>query len=165
MTLTSFSSEFLDQLVREAENSVRLRQHRNVHASYGDMCQRFFNAIGVDSYIRPHRHSLDPKAECLIAVRGRMTVVTFDDMGQVAKTIPFGVPGSGATALSVGVEVPPSVWHTIVANVPGSVLFEVKNGPFDPTMAKEWPVWAPEECTSQAAKYFHDLRCTVDLQR
>lgn len=64
-----FSSQYLEDLINEASQSHRLRAHANVHGSYADQCQKLFNAIQVDSYIRPHRHSLDPRDEYLIAVR------------------------------------------------------------------------------------------------
>ena len=65
MTIARFSPEFLSSLIGEAAQSPRARQHRNIHRSYVDPCQRFLNAIGMESYIRPHRHLLDPKAETL----------------------------------------------------------------------------------------------------
>ncbi|TRZ67278.1 MAG: cupin fold metalloprotein, WbuC family [Comamonadaceae bacterium] len=159
MKITNFSSAFLDQLTQEAEQSNRFRQHRNIHLNYQDSCQRLFNAIGMDSYIRPHRHLLDPKTECLIAVRGLMTLVTFDEGGRVVECIQFGARMQGGTVpVSVGVELPPSVWHTVIADVPGAILFEVKTGPFNPAQAKEWAVWAPDEGTPEAQKYFTELR-------
>ena len=56
-----FSSQYLDDLTSAAENNPRKRQHRNIHQDYSEYCQRLFNAIEPDSYIRPHRHASDPK--------------------------------------------------------------------------------------------------------
>lgn len=122
-----------------------------------------FNAIGEDSYVRPHRHLLDPKTECLIAVRGLMTLVMFDDEGGVTNAIRFGVqiPGN-SDPVSIGVEIPPGVWHTVVSNTPGSILFEVKAGPFDPAQAKEFAGWAPLEGTVEAEKYLRSLKVLLD---
>ncbi|MHB1620743.1 MAG: WbuC family cupin fold metalloprotein [Sulfuricella sp.] len=162
MKVTNFSSAFLDQLTQEAEQSSRFRLHRNLHQNYQDTCQRLFNAIGVDSYIRPHRHLNDPKAECLMAVRGLMTLVTFDEVGQIVEAIRFGIPTQGSTEpSSVGVELPPGVWHTVIADIPGTILFEVKAGPFNPAQAKEWAEWAPAEETPEAQKYLSDLRARL----
>jgi cupin fold WbuC family metalloprotein len=58
-----FGSEYLDELSGLAKVSPRLRQHRNIHTSYDDPCQRLFNAIEPESYIRPHRHAADPRDE------------------------------------------------------------------------------------------------------
>ncbi len=133
MNILNFSSEFLDALTIEAEQSNRLRHHKNIHQDYNEPCQRLFNAIGIDSYIRPHRHSIDSKDECLIAVRGRMALLVFDDIGQVTQVIRFDAETVGAeTPISVGVNLSAGVWHTVIAEVSDSILFEVKSGPFNP---------------------------------
>jgi cupin fold WbuC family metalloprotein len=74
-----FDAQYLDDLTNQAKDSPRLRQHRNVHQSYQEASQRLFNAIEPGSYIRPHRHASDPREELLVAVRGVMALVTFDD--------------------------------------------------------------------------------------
>ncbi|HEY8608906.1 MAG TPA: WbuC family cupin fold metalloprotein [Noviherbaspirillum sp.] len=155
-----FSRSWLDDLAAEAARSPRLRQSRNLHESYGEPCQRLFNAICESSYIRPHRHSLDPKTECLVAVRGCMTLVLFDDAGELVEAVRFGVSGCDGAA-HVGVELPPGAWHTVLADTPDAILFEVKAGPFDPSQAKELASWAPEEGSDGAAPYLSDLKRRV----
>lgn len=86
MTVKVFSVDYLDSLAHEASQSPRARQHRNIHGCYDGPCQRFLNA----SYIRAHRHSLDPKAETLIAVRGQFALITFDDAGAILNVVRFG---------------------------------------------------------------------------
>ena len=162
MDIENFSSEFLDVLTQSAEQSSRQRQHKNIHQHYNDPCQHLFNAIGIDSYIRPHRHSIDPKDECLIAVRGRMALLVFDDIGQVKQVVRFGDQTNEAQqAISVGVNLPAGVWHTVIAEMPDSILFEVKSGPFNPEQAKEWAAWAPAENTPEAAEYLMELKHRV----
>ncbi len=90
-----FSADYLNKLTAQAECSPRKRQHRNIHESYADPCQRLFNAIEPGSYICPHRHAADPRDELLIAVRGTMALVTFDEQGVVAGVIRFGVDRNG----------------------------------------------------------------------
>lgn len=159
MTVKRFSPEFLGTLIEEAGLSPRSRQHRNIHQSYEDPCQRFLNAIGMDSYIRPHRHSLDPKTETLVAVRGTFALVIFDDDGAVQEMVRFGTEKYGEVeGLSVGVDLPPGTWHTIIALVPDAVLLELKAGPFDSTAAKEPAPWAPEEGSVDALPYLQWLR-------
>lgn len=159
MTVKKFSPEFLGSLVEEAAGSPRARQHRNIHESFDDPCQRFLNAIGMESYIRPHRHSLDPKSECLVAVRGMFALLTFEDDGAVQEVIRFGTEEYGKEDdLSVGVELPPGTWHTIIALAPGSVLLELKAGPFDPSAAKEPAPWSPDEGTSEGQEFLMKLR-------
>lgn len=159
MTVINFSADYLNSLMAEAKNSPRQRQHRNLHRSYEDPCQRLFNAISVDSYIRPHRHSLDPKAETLIAVRGQFALITFDDAGKIQDVNKFGSEKyHEASSLGVGVELPAGIWHTVIALVPESILLELKAGPFNPNAAKEPAPWAPEEQTSDGLAYFAMLK-------
>jgi cupin fold WbuC family metalloprotein len=160
--IANFTPEFLDALTQAAEQSARHRLHKNIHQNYNDPCQRLFNAIGIDSYIRPHCHSIDPKDECLIAVRGRMALLVFDDIGQLQQVIRFGAQSSDLDIpISVGINLPAGVWHTVIAEVPGSILFEVKSGPFNPEQAKEYAEWAPEEDAPEAAVYLTELKHRV----
>ena len=90
MILDVFSKEYLDTIISDASDSVRKRQHRNIHRSFDDKGQRLMNAIGVESYIAPHRYLLDLKSECLIAVRGLFAAVIFSDKGNVEQIDFFG---------------------------------------------------------------------------
>lgn len=163
MNFTVFSTEFLDDLCLRGEAAPRKRLHSNIHRSFHEPVQRLFNAIGVDSYIRPHRHSESAGDELLLAVRGVMALLTFDDEGCITNVARFGQAVGGDVPISVGVELPSGVWHTVVAQVPGSVLFEVKKGPFQPEQAKEFALWAPVEGTPESKVYLSRLRDAVVL--
>lgn len=156
----AFSIVELDALGSNAKASARRRQHRNVHASYSEKIQRLFNAICADSYIRPHRHTLDPRTESLVAVRGEFAAVTFADNGGIADVVRFATEAhwGGDARVTVGIELSPETWHTVVALSDTAVLFEVKEGPFEPTVAKEYALWAPEEGGASAAAYLQWLK-------
>lgn len=154
MAFVEFSSAFLEKLVSAAEASPRRRQHFNLHSDFADPVQRLFNVLCLDSYIRPHRHLLDLKPETLLAVRGRLALITFEEEGAVDRIIPFGT----ATNDSVGAELDPHQWHTVIALEHTSILFEVKRGPFDPTAAKDLALWSPAEGTRDVAWYLRELR-------
>ena len=162
MSIQSFTQEYLSTLINEARESPRFRQHRNIHTSYTDPCQRFLNAIAMDSYIRPHRHALDPKAETLMAIKGLFALIRFDETGAVQEIIQFGTEKfADESGMSVGVDLSPGIWHTIVALKPNSILLELKAGPFKPQAAKEPAPWAPEEGTKQGADYLQKLRILI----
>jgi len=150
------SAEYLNELTVQAQGSLRKRQHRNIHQSYAEPCQRLFNAIEPSSYIRPHRHASNPGNELLVAVRGLMALVTFDDSGGVVDIFRFGSEKYGA-CLAVGAEVSAFQWHTVIALQPGCVLLEVKAGPFDPSRAKDLAPWAPGEESPVALDYREKL--------
>jgi len=151
-----FSNQFLNELTDQAKVSPRQRQHHNIHQNYEEPCQRLLNAIEPGSYIRPHRHASDPRDEMLIAVRGLMALFTFDDAGAVERVIPLGTELHGPDACSA-VEVSCSTWRTVVALEPGSVLLEIKAGPFDPNQPKDLAPWAPAESSAEAKVYLDSL--------
>ncbi|OHD07532.1 WbuC family cupin fold metalloprotein [Sphingopyxis sp. RIFCSPHIGHO2_12_FULL_65_19] len=144
---------FLETLGRQAAASPRRRQHFNLHTSYADPCQRLVNYLWHDSYIRPHRHSADPKPETLIALQGQMGCIDFDGNGNVVSVVRFGA-GSDCAAIIVE----PGEWHTVVALTEAAALLEVKAGPFDPSAAKEPALWAAEEGSDAANVYLARLQ-------
>jgi cupin fold WbuC family metalloprotein len=161
-----FTRQYFDDLLHTASQSQRLRAHANVHHSHADHCQKLFNAIKNNSYIRPHRHSLDPKDECLIAVKGLFGFILFTDDGLIKDVTLFGSEKySEKYSIPSGVELPACAWHTVVALADDSVLFEVKSGPFDPSLAKEYAPWAPGEGCATAIEYLETLKkkCLSDL--
>jgi cupin fold WbuC family metalloprotein len=86
-----FNIDSLDELTAEAQRNLRRRQHHNIHKNYKDPCQILLNAIEPGSYIRPHEHATDPRDEFLIAIRGLMLLVTFDNNGIATKGVRIGV--------------------------------------------------------------------------
>ena len=159
MAVKVFSVECLDRLVTQAKNSPRLRQHSNIHLDYSDPCQRLFNAIEPDSYIRPHHHGI----ESLFAIRGLMALIVFDNDGDVEEIHRFGVELSPSSPnIASGLEIPLDKWHTVVSLASGSILLEIKAGPFDPVMPKSLAPWAPEEGTSDGVNYIRHLRKKIN---
>ena len=92
----------------------------------------------------------------MVAVRGLIALVAFDDLGTVVDVVRFGSTGYGAH-FAAGAEVAASTWHTVIALRSESILLEVKAGPFDPSRAKDLAPWAPEEGSSAASDYLEKL--------
>jgi len=153
-------SGFLEALVAAAKSNSRLRQHHNLHQNYDDPSQCLLNAIEPDSYIRPHRHTSDPKEERLFAVRGLMALLIFDDLGNVESILAFGTERYGNDC-AVGASIPSHAWHTVIALEKGSILCEIKAGPFDPSQPKDLASWAPREGTKRANGYLNRLHKLV----
>ncbi len=149
-------SEHLDRLSREASDSPRLRKNLNLHSDYADICQRLFNAMEPGTYIRPHRHADPPKPECFMAIRGRMALIVFLDDGTIDQIVPFG---DGCDV--VAIDLPSTVWHSLVSLEPGSIFFETKPGPYVPLSDKDFAPWAPEEGSSEVAAYLSGLMSKV----
>ena len=146
----------IDQLSEIARSNYRSRENLNIHSSYNEKCQRFFNAIEPNSYIRPHRHSQSEGGETLLAVRGGFVLVIFKDEGEFDKVHFFGV-GANFQTDSLCVTIPDRIWHTVLAIYPGSVLFEVKTGPFVVSCSKELAPWAPLEESEEGVLYHKNL--------
>lgn len=152
--MTHVTAAAIDALVERARNSPRRRLHLKLHDGSDEPCQRLLNAVWPDSYIRPHRHSGQSTRECLIALRGRFALLEFDDRGAIREVRRFGE----AADISI-VEIPPDVWHTVVALTDGAVLFEAKAGPYVSVDAKTFAEWAPpEEDDTAKGAYLSVLR-------
>jgi cupin fold WbuC family metalloprotein len=151
-----FDDAFLSRLVEQSRGNSRLRQHLNIHQSYEEPVQRLFNAIEPNSYIRPHRHLSDPRNELLIAIRGQMALFVFDDEGNITTSVLLGTEGAGER-FNAAIEVSSADWHTVIALTPGSVLLEVKAGPFDPERPKDYAPWAPAEASPESSDYLRGL--------
>jgi cupin fold WbuC family metalloprotein len=154
--MKTINKALLDSLSEQAEGNSRLRKNLNLHKSYDEPSQRLLNAMEPDSYIRPHRHLRDPKPECFVGIRGRMALLIFNDNGGIDRVIPFGPFEEVA-----GADLPPGVWHTVVCLEKGSVFFETKPGPFNPTTRKDMASWAPEEGSFDSESYLASLKSMV----
>ena len=155
-----FDKSYFDNLSRQAKANSRLRQHSNIHESYEDPCQRTVNALEPNSYIPPHRHFSVHKNELMVALRGKMALILFDELGVVMEVLKLGCDVA-SSEFATGVELAPDTWHTVVALEPGCILLEIKAGPFDPSQPKDIASWAPEEGTPQARIYLQKLTTAI----
>ena len=147
----------MEELIAEAASGPRRRAHRNLHPTSDDPVQRFCIAGFPGSYCRPHRHTRQGCWEVFIALCGAAAVLTFDDKGAV--TGRYTIRGKGPTRV---IEVPPFTRHTVVILEEKTVLFEIKPGPYVPSLDKEFVPWAPAEGDTGAASYEARLRdCAV----
>lgn len=128
------------ELIDRAVSSPRLRANENIHASLDDPVQRFVNAMEPGTYVRPHRHRQEGRWELFVIITGSVAVLSFDEDGLVTERIEMN-PESGAIA----VEVPQGRWHTVVCLAPGTLLLEVKPGPYIQPTDKDFADWAPTE--------------------
>lgn len=150
-------SSFQD-LTSKAQARSRLRQHLNLHTSYDEHCQRLLNAIEPDSYIRPHRHEFPSttEVETLLVMQGSVALVVFADDGVVEFSEVFGQEFDSRI-----MEIGSMIWHTVIALESGTIIFEIKQGPFVESKAKYFPSWAPAEGNSEATQYLADLRSRI----
>jgi len=148
--------EALDRLSEEAKGRPRRRKNLDFHGDLEEPCHRLLNAVEPGSFVRPHRYLGANKDETLVAVRGRVALVTFDEAGEVT-----GIAELAPEGPAFAVNVPRGELHVLVALEPGSVVFEAKAGPYRPLTAEEVPAWAPEEGSAEAAAWLAALERRV----
>jgi cupin fold WbuC family metalloprotein len=148
----------LESVSLRARNSARKRSNHNFHHEPADLLQRMLNAIEPGSYVQPHKHENPDKREAFFCLRGRLAVVEFDDEGNITAHTVLD-PSAG----TFGVEIAPRTWHTIFSLEPGSVAYEVKDGPYDPSIDKNFAPWAPEESDPDAIPYLEKLAVKLNL--
>ena len=130
--MKKLTTENLTTLSQQALQSPRLRANSNLHQELSDPVQRLAIAMEPDTLVLPHRH---PHTwEVLTALRGRFTVLVFDDAGAVTERAELGVDTSV-------VEIPAGGWHAVLSRDVGAVIFEVKHGPYAPIAEADIAVW------------------------
>jgi cupin fold WbuC family metalloprotein len=127
----------LTALSIKATAASRLRAHWNGHVELSDPIQRLAIAMEPGTYVRPHRHV--NTFELLLPLRGAFDLIQFDDAGAVSARARLG--GDGLALC----EQEPGIWHSVIALEPGSVIFEVKHGPYAPIAAGDFAGWSPAE--------------------
>ena len=142
----------LNTLSGKAKAAPRLRTNHNFHQSAADPLNRMLNAMEPGTYVQPHKHENPDKREAFLLLRGKMLVVSFDEAGQVTDYVVLD-PQAG----NFGLEVPPRTYHTLICLATGSVLYELKDGPYDVNNDKTFAPWAPPEGSPEASEYNRQL--------
>ena len=115
----------LDELTAQAKASPRLRMNMDLRNSPEDQSQRMLNAIEPGSVVPVHRHRLS--SETVVCLRGRLIEEYYDEAGRVVDSIEL-TPGGPVVALNI----PAGQWHTVRSLESGTVILEVKDGPYAP---------------------------------
>lgn len=138
----------LSRLSADAAERPRRRANWNLHPTLDDPIQRFFNAMEPGTYVRPHRHEGVHRWECFFAIRGSAAIVTFSDDGVLRERVVIAADGD-----NLGLEIPPGAWHALASLQSGTILLELKPGPYEPMTDKDFASWAPEEGDPDAAAF------------
>ena len=114
----------LDELMKEAAESPRLRMNRDMRNSVEDKLQRMLNAFEVGTVLPIHRHRNSSETQVLL--RGRIDVMFYDDNGVEIERFHLD-PRNGMYAVNV----PIGQWHNLEVIEP-AVIFEAKDGSYAP---------------------------------
>jgi Mannose-6-phosphate isomerase len=124
------NSELLDKISESAQNNARLRMNLNFHQSLDSKSQRLLNALEPGTEVPVHRHL--NTAESYILLRGRLKVIFYNDQMELTDSVILN-PESG----NFGIDIPMGQWHSIEVLESGTVIFEVKDGPYKPITEKD----------------------------
>lgn len=125
-----------DNTLQQALASPRRRMHFDLRTQafeegWQDMSQRMLNVLMPETVIPIHRHP--ETSETVIVCRGAVREEFYDEKGR--KIAEFVLEAGGDCP---GVQVPRGMYHTCVCLVPGSVIFEAKDRPYDPVLTEEF---------------------------
>lgn len=114
----------LDKLTEQAKASPRLRMNMDLRNSDKDQSQRMLNAIEPGSVVPIHRHRYT--SETVVCLRGRLVEEYYDDLERICTEAIEISPNGPVVALNI----PAGQWHTLRAVESGSVIIEIKDGPY-----------------------------------
>lgn len=123
-------NQLLDTLSAQAKANPRLRQSYDLRTTPEDQSQRILNAVEPGTILPIHRHR--GSTETIIVLRGKVVQHYYNNAGE--KTASFELaPGSA----QVGMSVPVGQWHALESLEEGSVIFECKDGAYQPLSAED----------------------------
>lgn len=129
----------IDRTTEQARKESRLRKNYNLHERLCDPVNRLLNALEPGTYVPAHRHSHPAKDETVFVLRGNIVSVIFDDAGNIIERAVID-PAHGV----YGFDIPAGQWHGLLVRESGTVVFEVKKGPFTPLTEEDIAPWTPQ---------------------
>ena len=116
----------LDSLTAQAKESPRLRMNYDLRNSAEDMSQRMLNAIEPGSPLPIHRHQ--KTTETVVVLRGHLREIFYNDLERRVEEVIDLKAGGPVVALNI----PAGQWHTVEVLESGTVILEMKDGPYEP---------------------------------
>ena len=122
--------KIMDSLSQQAKESPRLRQALDLRTTPEDQSQRILNAVEPGTILPIHRHR--GSTETIIVLRGKVVQHYYNDAGEKIASYELA-PNS----VQVGMSVPVGQWHALESLEEGSVIFESKDGAYQPLSAED----------------------------
>ena len=146
--MIKIDQNFTDAFLEKASNSERRRANYNFHKELSDTMHRMLNIMNTDTYVCPHKHINPDKREAFILLKGKVLVVEFHDSGAISDFVILDRENN-----SYGCEIGLKQWHTIICLEDNTIVYEVKDGPYDVATDKVFAPWAPKEGDSSCLEY------------
>ena len=116
-------SKLLDDVSGQAVLSPRLRMNYNLHERLDAKAQRLLNALEPGTVLPIHRHLHTP--ETYILLRGSLRVKFYNEARELIDSVVLDCNEG-----KYGVDIPAGQFHTMEVLASGTVIFEVKEGPY-----------------------------------
>ena len=129
----NFDRKVLDELTQRAKESPRLRMNLDLRNSPEDGSQRMLNALEPGTVLPIHRHRTT--SEVVVMLRGRAVQYLYDEQGRETDAVLLAagaLDGDGVPGAVPGMTISKGQWHKLVALESGTVIFEAKDGPYEP---------------------------------
>lgn len=97
----------------------------NFHEKPEAGAQRLLNALEPGTELPIHRHL--HTAETYLVIRGKLRVLFYNDRKEMTESAELT-----PSANCYGIHIPAGQWHTLEVLESGTVIFEVKDGPYTP---------------------------------
>lgn len=120
----------LDSLSAAAKTSPRKRMNYDLRTSPSDNSQRMLNALEPGTEVPVHRHR--NTTETFVILRGRAIQYFYDEDGNVTEEV--RVDANGPCRM---ISVEAGRWHRISSLESGTVIFECKDGAFEPRLPED----------------------------
>ena len=139
------NKKLMDDLSAQAKANPRLRHAFDLRTTPEDQSQRILNAVEPGTILPIHRHR--GSTETIIVLRGKVVQYYYDDNGnKTASFVLAPYPHETSEALkqsetpetcACAMFVPVGQWHALESLEEGSVIFECKNGAYQPLSAED----------------------------
>lgn len=129
----NFDKNILEELTQRAKESPRLRMNLDLRNSPEDGSQRMLNALEPGTVLPIHRHRTT--SEVVVMLRGRAVQYLYDEQGRETDAVLLAagaLDGDGVPGAVPGMTISKGQWHKLVALESGTVIFEAKDGPYEP---------------------------------
>ena len=124
------NKKLLDEVTARAKVNERLRMNFNLHDNLEAKAQRLLNALEPGTILPIHRHR--HTAETYIVLRGSIRILFYND----EKTL-TGESIIDPKQNECGIHIPAGQWHIAEVLESGTVIFEVKDGPYAPLQPED----------------------------
>ena len=126
----TISQEILNNLSEQAKASPKLRMAMDLRNSPEDLSQRMLNALEPGTVMPIHRHLAS--SETVVLLRGKICWHFYDDAGNETESVVLDANGDVRC-----INVEKARWHSLECLESGSVLFESKDGKYEPLREDE----------------------------